>query len=350
MLLFIAIVLYAGTMVVAVVRAATSPEVEIYEAHAYRSLYESGDLLIVVRYELPLETDAGGDAWCAELEDEDGCSVDPPAPTAPASLPRGHAQILLYSGWTGSTGDLEDLVDVPRIDHALGGIYFEPGHGLTWEDTATRICIQASESFFDPALSACMQPRWEAGTAAGDTAAAREALGDDLRQVLLNLELERLYPRGTLVTGAGDITVAGRVFANEAFPIMDRVIPEAFQAAQERILTAGYTPTAGDSALQASISATATVVPMTEHIDIVARTQVGVSGNTLAMFVTLLIGAAFGAIVYRSTEKGVLASYAFFFPMIVGLFFRAPTIAVFMALFAILLVPTASWLLRKVFA
>ena len=322
-----------------------SPEIDIYEAHAYRSLNDPGDLFVLIRYELPLEDAAGGAAWCAELTDDDGCDEDPPAPTAPASLPRGVAQISFYTD--GADGTLEERVQAPRIDNALGGLYFGPGHGFTWADADIRICVESSATYFSPAAKTCAGPRWEAGTVSGPVAAAREALEDDLLQVMTGLQDARFLPLGTLVSNAGKITLSGRVFANEAFPIMDRVVAGAFQTGQEAIITAGYTPVAGDSALQIAIDATATASTFRSAVNTVGAAYFGLSGTTLLVFAVLIAGFAAGGFVYHATRAPVLASFAFFFPLIVGTWLRAPTIAVIFTIIAILTIPTAAMLIRK---
>lgn len=330
------------------VYAAASPDVEISEAQAYRSLNEPGDLFILIRYELPLG-DGGAGTWCVLLNNDDGCGDTPPAPSEPTSLPQG--LVFLSFLTSGFDGDLEARVQPPRIDHALGGLYFGPGHGFTWEDADIRICVESSDTAFAPRAKVCMPPSWIAGDGPLDptpgTTAARDALATNLRQMMLNVQAERLFPLGSLVSSAGKITTAGRIFATEAFPIMDRVIPDAFQTGSSQIITGDYTPVTADSALQVAVDAVGQTSGVAADMDIVAQAYFGIDGSTLTILAALAVAFVSGGFVFVATKNPVLASFGFMVPLLVGTWLRAPTIAVIFTIIAILIVPTAAMFVRK---
>ena len=327
--------------------AAASPDLEIYEVFAYRSLNTASDLVFIVRGELPLGS-TSTPAWCAQLTDTEGCELVPVAPTAPTSLPSGLASVTMYSAWDGATGDLEEKVQVPRVDHLLGGLYFGPGHGFAWEDPAIVVCLESSAIAFTPDALACIHPQWEAGTAAGPVSTAQTALKTNIVQMMLNLQYEKLLPQGSLVTQAGKITVTGRIYALEAFPLMDRLIPDVFQAATaQSVLTDDYVPVTADSLLQIQIDADSATSTFVTAMDNLAAAQFGVSGTTLTVLAVLGVGALAAGIVYTGSKSSVLSSFAFFSILIMGTWVRAPTVAVVFTILAILILPTVAYFLTQ---
>ncbi len=329
-------------------RAAASPTIFISEAYAYRSLNTPGDLVFIIRGELPLGS-TSTPAWCAELTDTDGCELTPPTPVAPTSLPLGLASVIMYTAWDGVAGVLEEMVQVPRVGHLLGGLYFGPGHGFTWEDPNIVVCLNSSAVAFAPHAQACTPPNWDGGTVAGPVSTAQDALETRIVQVVLNLQETKLLAQGSLVTQAGKVTIAGRVYALEAFPLMDRLIPAAFQAATaQSVISDDYVPVTADSLLQLKLDAESATSTFVLAMDTVAFAFFGIDGTTLTVLAMLGIAALAAGIVFTGTKNPVLSSFAFFSLLIMGTWVRAPTVAVVFTLIAILIIPTMAYFLRKV--
>lgn len=328
-------------------QAGPSPAVFINQVNAYRNLNETGDLFFLIRYELPLVTPAGGAAWCAQLVNTDGCSLTPPVPVAPFSLRVGTVQLTAYTSFS-TAPVVANAVNVPRIDHALGGIYFSPGHGIDWDTenggSDVQICVDPSVTLYTPATPDCSAPSWQAGATA---VAARSQLESDIGGIMLNVQIERLYQSGVLVNNKGLITSGGAVLALEALGIMDSLVPNAFQTSTNTTLTAGYTPVAGDSALQSALDADAASSGVLDSVDVVALAWFGMNGSTLATFAYAVLGIALSGYMWTRTKNKELTSMAFLAPLTFGMFHRAPTIAVMFTLIALMVPLTVAWIVRK---
>ncbi len=181
------------------VRAAAAPALTALDGLCFENLVQDGDQFCALRFDLPITITQGvSDAWCAELEDETGCDADPAATTDPFSLPRGTAWVTFY---TNDRADIQDQVIVPRIGFGLGGVYFGPGHGLTFNDATAEICVEtAGGPTFDAVVISCIPPSWNGGA---DQDAARTSLEIQIVSQMVTLESERLLPRGALVNGVG---------------------------------------------------------------------------------------------------------------------------------------------------
>ena len=324
-----------------------NPDVFINQVLAYRNLNETGDLFFLIRYELPIVTPAGADAWCAELEKTDGCSLTPPVPEAPWSLDVGTVTLTAYTAFT-TVPVVAQATGAPRIDHSLGGIYFTPGHGIEWDTenggSDVQVCVDPSVTLYVPATAACAPPSWQAGAT---TTAARAQLETDILGVVLNIQIERLYQFGVLVNSKNLLTSEGGKLATEALGFMDSLVPNAFQTSTGSTVNAGYTPVAGDSALQQALDAAAAGSGVLDSLDVVASAWFGMNGSTLATFAYMLFGVALSGYMWTQTKSKELTSMAFLAPFTFGMFHRAPTIAVMFTLVAVMVPLTVAWIVRK---
>ena len=328
-------------------QAGPNPDAFINQVLAYRNLNETGDLFFLIRYELPIVTPAGADAWCAELEDTAGCSLSPPVPEAPWSLDVGTVTLTAYTAFT-TVPVVAQATGVPRIDHSLGGSYFTPGHGIEWDTenggSDVQVCVDPSVTFYSPATPDCSAPSWQAG----DTVvAARSQLEADILGVMLNVQIERLYQFGVLVNNNNLLTTLGAALAGEALGFMDSLVPNAFQTSTAPAISAGYTPVAGDSALQQALDADAASSDVIASIDVIASAWFGMDGSMLATFAYVAFGVALSGYMWTQTKNKELTSMAFLGPLTFGMFHRAPTIAVMFTLIALMVPLTVAWIVRK---
>lgn len=232
-----------------------SPEVFANASQCNRSIVEPNDLLCQIRYELPQSiSDGVSDAWCAELNNPNGCASTPANPTEPTSMPTGKARIALWQncGATCATGSIIAIRDVPRIWHGISAIYVPESAGVTWADSTIRMCVESVPGAFTTDEQACISPAWS--TASNTTTAQRDDAGDSLVTNLTNLQSLRLQALNTYVSN-GLITEAGTLFAKEMLESAVILFPGVFKVSAT-LLNQGL-PGTGSSQLNADINATA---------------------------------------------------------------------------------------------
>ncbi len=327
-------------------RAAAAPDLTALDGLCFENLVQDGDQFCALRFDLPVSdgTPSTSTAWCAELEDQTGCDADPAAPTDPFSLPRGTAWVTFY---TADRALLQEQVIVPRIGFGLGGVYFSPGHGLTFNDATAEICVEtAGVPTFDAVVISCIPPSWNGGD---DQDAARASLEVQIVSQMVTLESERLLPRGALVNGVGKITITGRPFALEALNTMDRIIPDAFQTGSGPLLTSDYTAPSGDTALQTQLGGESAASGLTAALSSVGAAFLGMSGPNTALFLLILpAGLGTAALAFVMTKSTAWAGLGLVSWLLIGMWMRAPTVSVVFTALAVLILPLAWWIVRKI--
>lgn len=337
--------------------AQTAPTLANNQASAFRNIVQTGDILILVRYELPVSiSDGVSDAWCAYLDDQTGCDGSPAVPEAPDTMLPQTVSVTFWSdcvltNCTAAT-QLEYADQLPRIDHALAGIYFPAGHNLTWADANYAACIESNAvTFLTANEQDCINPTWSA--AASDQATQRGELGDELVGMLRTIETDRSDPPLSIVNGSNLITDNGRVFAIEAFGVIARIVPEVFQAAANPVATPYATPSSG-SALQSSLdSDNAAFVTDWETI---GQWYFGSPGRNVTFVISILIAfvaaGTVGAILETYTASklsGELAAGAATFTTVLAIGMAASAVPVdgFFAWTFFMAWPMAWWIVAK---
>lgn len=321
-----------------------APDLTVNSVTCYRSIVQTGDLFCLTRYELPTKTSAdvpvSPEAWCAELVNQAGCTDDPVVPDEPTSLIPDSAFATLYTGST-----LEDQTRVPRIDHGIAGNYLEPGHAVTWGDASVEGCVESSATLYSTQSQSCIPVVWN--TADNTQAEQREQLGDDLVSQIRAIESLRSLPLNSLVTN-NLITTAGRTLALEALNVVDRIVPGVFQAAAERAVTEGFATPSADTALQASLDATATAGEIPTAFAQIGSDLGGLSAGAMATIFFIGVGVVLFVFLHGITQEWVIPSVGLLSVAMVGVFVRGPSVSV-IAVTALLLVFVGSmWFLRRV--
>ncbi len=223
------------------------------EAYGFQNVLETGDMLILIRYDLPVadwqkastSTPYMLDATCDDITDiEDPCYT---------SLVSGTALQTLYDGPRGGGGVLlRGSRTLPRIANGLSGLYFAAGHGLTFGTATYDSCIEGSATLFAIVPTSCQAISWQASA----TIVANQALVKTiLPQVMLNLQAAASAGVNTYVE-SDKITLTGMVFAREALAYINYAVPGAFIAAVGGV-DFTFDPTASTSSLETSIQAVA---------------------------------------------------------------------------------------------
>lgn len=338
-------------------QAQTAPTLAISEAHAFRNIVQTGDLFILVRYELPISVTGGmSDAWCAYLEDQTGCDASPALPEAPDTLLDQTASVTFYTDCIGTNCSAavgrEYADQLPRIDHALAGVYFAAGHELTWNTATYGVCIESNAVTFATNEQECLNPQWNA--ASSDTASQRAELEEQIVVTLRTLETTRNDPELSIVNGSNLITENGRVFALEALGVMAVIIPDVFQAASRVVATPFATASSGSS-LQAQLDSDN--AEFVSDWNTIGLQYFGQPGRNVTFTITLIIGFLIAGLVgvlqsnYTPAERSAVAAgggVAFVLVLAIGALMSAVPIDGFFGWIFIGALPMAWWIVGKV--
>ena len=133
--------------------AVAAPDISVSGANCYRNIVDTGDIYCQLVYDMPVASSTvaptNPEEWSQYLVDQTytststglttGMRIDP---LEPGSLLPNHAFIQLYRNYTAVAGPstlpdpssiLEYTARVPRIDNALGGVYLQSGHAVSWQ-------------------------------------------------------------------------------------------------------------------------------------------------------------------------------------------------------------------------
>lgn len=234
--------------------------INIYEANAFRNVALSGDLLYILRYELPT----------AEWN----------APTGPGAFA---AFSEIYSDSTEAT--LHGRRVTPNTGDGLTGLYFAPGHRLTWNSSTIEFCITGNPvTFGATVLQRCVIPVYNDGSTLSVTSTV---LGTALLSMMTNLEQDAAQVPGTYVAN-GFITTDGAVFPIRAFQPITTVAPQVFFGAVGRFNQSQYTPVA-QGAFSSTTSSNARSSTLWQRIETVAAENLSIKGNALGAITMLIV-------------------------------------------------------------
>jgi hypothetical protein len=337
--------------------AAAPPDVYIYSAKIFRNVTTNdeiltdteGDLLAVIRYELPWSTTGGVvDAWCLYVENNSGCDGSPAAPDYPDSILNSYAFATIYKSGFGTT--LTDQAPIYRIGPGLAGIYIDSGHSISHGDVNIQVCIEASASQFSPvSLGAgidCIYPDFSSGeTQSENLDELTEYMTGDTSPLGI-LEQALGAPSGFFITTSGKITPNAVVYGSEVLHQLQSIIPDAYQIGAKRVLTDVSAP-AGALAIQAQIDATAVASGFTANMNTVASTYAGITGTQLVTFLTLALGLVAAGVLYIYTRSGVFGAFGFLTVASLGMFVGGPSFAIIAGMITVMGTAGAWYVVRK---
>jgi len=241
-----------------------NPAMTLNEALGMQHLIEEGDMLIIVRYELPKtawRVDAGDDpddpfmeeAACFEADERDLLDL------CWTSLLSGVASHTFYDGDQDGTpaANLVRQRTLPRIGHGISGVYIGTGHSLTFGNTSYETCLEGAAATFNPRTVACTTIVWNTITDTDgdgifiDDAPAQNAV---TFQDLANNLGGDLPGRAEAVVTNNLITPVGVIFFSEAFSNAVRSAPAAFAVSEqlEAELTLSNANTAAETDIEAA--------------------------------------------------------------------------------------------------
>ncbi len=295
-----------------VAHAQTTIGLSVLEVKGYQHVLETGDMMIFIRYELPVDewriTTYMRDFTCDDIEDfTDPCYT---------SLKQGAALHTFFPGAVADV-DLAAVRHLPRVGFGLSAVYLVPGHGLNFGDTTYLSCIEGSATLFAPVPRDCNPIEWRTSA---DLETTLPLFAADITQITLNLE-------GTLEVGlnqlvdSGGITDTGRLFDLEAFSPSQDIVPESFFTGVG-VFSTPFAPTPGAGSLETTIAADAAASTVFIAATGITNEYFGVSVRTLGGGAVLLV-ALIVFVGTLATVKGVEGSAmgALFGALVIGLGF-----------------------------
>ncbi len=269
---YLGVLVWASLMVTVAeaVDPVTNPVMELEEGHGFQHVIAEGDLLILIRYELPKS------AWRIDTADvaahtssapfiaymEEGkCHDDDEANLIDFCYTSLFSGVALHSFYDGpqDTATLQRSRTVPRVSHGISGVYLGTGHGLTFGDATYRTCLEGSATLFSPRTVECEPLIWHdiATSTAHATLleAGRATNGDAFVSIAENLQTAAAGLREQIVVNQL-ITPTGAIYFKEAYTNIARAAPGAFAVSQpiaEDIVLA-TADTAAEDSIQAEAS------------------------------------------------------------------------------------------------
>lgn len=348
----------------------TAPTSEMKSVRCWRTILQADDMLCIGQYNLPQQNlttypiptpVTTSSAWCAYLAVQAGCTSTSGAvsPDDPTSLQYG-----TLSAWfticsvsvsqVGCTGEFENSLAtpvtggtlhsqdrVPRIGAGIAGHYFSPGHGLWNISPVPKACIEPTGDFSATSTTAC-QPLTFNGLA-NNQATQRDQMQKDVLAFIVNVQTARGLAKNAYITGS-KINAAGRILALEAYPYMDILIPDAFQAAAEQAVKTPYSGTpAGAVVLETRIAGTVTASAWGQRAER-AGSEWGISGGFWTTLVFMMFGAVaawgtwrwVGSTDPNSSAAPVLGVLVFGAVTFLGVFLGGPSLSVVIVTIVIL--------------
>lgn len=333
-----------GAVVVAVpsvfAQAVTPVTMNLNEAQAFTNVAQQGDLLVLIRYELPL------DEWQtttpAFMSDVDCVDDEAPRDSCYTSLVSGIALHTMYDNDPDDGGLLLGSRTLPRIGHGLSGLYFAPGHGITPSSLDVQTCIEGSATVFSPVPQTCITLQWNVTT---DLAETRTDAPATLIQMALNLDDASDYAFRMIDQNL--ISDFGVIFFTEAFGVFLKAVPGAFVLGVETVFE-DFNSTATPTALETGIQGTAQSSQAYLTVDHAARQYLGMSVRTLGSMmvgVVAMVAVAGSYAWTRSTEIAALFAVPF---VGFGVWMDWIPVGAAFALLAVTLVVGAIWVFRRI--
>ena len=310
-----------------------NPAMTLTEVHGLQHLIQEGDLLILVRYELPKATwrvDSVDDPNYPFMEEAD-CfenNENYMFDLCWTSILSGVASHTFYDGIQ-ATGTLIQQRTLPRIGHGLSGLYIAEGHSLTFGTTSYQTCLEGSATVFDPRTINCLGVAlWHTVTDTdGDGAFLDDAPAQNaevFRDLGENLQ-DQIPGRQELIVANRNITPVGAIFFTEAYTNVMTAAPEAFSIAEQE--TDNVSLNTGNTAAETSIQTEAQGSRLwgwvsdfnTNHFD--GALPVPMVGAVLVILIGVVM---FGALLYFTQSMflalAVVATFIFGFGALQDLF------------------------------
>ena len=310
-----------------------SPPVILAESHVMESFVQEGDLIVMIRYELPLEnwqfdqaTTTADQVVTTPYMQRATCEDDNPeliSGLCYTSIFSGIAMQNVYNGKS-STDPIVGSRTLPRIGHGISALYFPPGHDLETDNLLT--CLSTSSTLFTNPANECQPPEQHPLPENADRFEREKINGDVMANIANALDNE--WPlRGLGVLANGNLTPFVAILFYEATPFAPRAAPSVFAMAVD-LARDVETLSTTNTPLQDEIDRNATSTQasgggviayswfsdwVTNHYD--DKISVQMFGSLVFLF----IGLIFLIVSWAYLKNGLISSIFFSVPLIVGM-------------------------------
>jgi len=336
----VAALLMAGVFSTNIASAQASPPTTLAEAYAFRHVVETDDLLVVVRFDLPVGTwqDAAYmlNPTC-ESDESDFQDIEAPCYT---SLQEGNAFQKLY-GTSQAAGLLRAIKDLPRVGPGISAVYLPAGHDITWGNAETQTCIEVGSSL--ATTPSCSTLQWN------DTASIVTFGGTAqpfISALTLTAQTVMDQRQGRFVIN-GKVTEIGIIFWRESFPAILALSPVSFMIGTDNPFVDLVTPTPPAGALDSTITTAAEATALYTGVSSVGQEYLGFSGRFLGTLISLLLMGIVGIFIFRYTDDVRLALLGTFFPAAFGVYLSWIPLQWAFAFVALTFTIGISWIIRK---
>lgn len=258
---------------------AAAPLITIAEAHAFEHVVEADDLLVLIRYNLPV-ADWQNTTYMDDFTCADNNNVQDPCFT---TLRNGAAFLRLYNGVPVVSEGL-----MPRIGGGLNAVYLPAGHGVTFGDAGVSICVEGV-IVPTPTQTCASSITWHS---TASVTATKTLLTSLMPTIVVNLQQQMNKPKNNYVN-LDKITQIGAVFATEAFSPMPLVAPDAFSAGVKNV--GGRTVYTTAPALQSALDTAAQSSSWYQGAALFSEEFLGVGIKVAGGIGTIILGVLFGA-------------------------------------------------------
>ena len=249
-----------------------SPSAINAEAHVMTDFIQDNDLVVMIRYELPLKnwqfdqstTTSDGQIVTSPYMQRATCADNDNAELVSdlcyTSIFSGVAMQNVYNGKS-TTDPMVGSRTLPRIGHGISAIYFPPGHNLSTSNLLT--CLATSSTLFTNPANECIEPTQHPITDTNNdgkiNALDREIVNGSVMANIAN-NLDDVWPlRGMGVLANGQLTPFVTILFYEATPFAPRAAPSVFAMAvdlQRDAITLSKTKTELEKQILANATST----------------------------------------------------------------------------------------------
>jgi len=317
-----------------------SPPVINAESHVMTDFIQIGDLIVMMRFELPVgnwrfdsaTTTSSGQVVTSPYVQRATCSDDNNEQLISdmcwTSIFSGVAMQNVYNGKS-TTDPLVGSRTLPRIGHGISALYYPPGHNLETNNLLT--CLATSSTLFINPANECSEPQIAHLTDRNNDGKIdifdREIVNGSVMANIAN-NLDDVWPlRGMGVLANGQLTPFVTILFYEATPFAPRAAPSVFSMAVDLVrdvVTLSDIPTNLEKQIMANATSTQAsgggVIAygwfsdwVTNHYD--DKISVKLFGGLVFLF----IGVIFLVISWIYLKNGFISIICFIAPIMFGM-------------------------------
>ena len=321
----------------------------IIEANAFENVYEFGDVLVVMRFRLPVKDlpllnnpnntpTSWGSTWCDFLADNTNCHISPPTPTYAQTISNatgititgtrvsdyGKSPLLLgYCKDTRTSGSWNNCYDstltnpldnlnlqdvyLPRVGYGLVSVYSstqgggtginfggQSGNFITGLSEAGRVCLYPNKNIWNSITSAnasCKVVSWVSENNP-PLSASDPLVHTKFREKILDmtkdLEKDLNFGSNRIVTTNQKVTVLGSTYIAEGIPRANEVLSPIYEIGVSKAITETHVNSSA-LPLQTNINTDYANSNLKSTFDSIGQFNLGFQGTNTGLMVVVML-------------------------------------------------------------